>query len=219
VSLVAQDPLPNAARLGDDAGAEIARWLRHSGVSLNLNFAVQAIERRDEELLVHGDGMSVTGTLVVMATGVAPRSELLAGTGVRLAHGAVPADETMRSELPDVLVAGDVGYAFNSGAGRPLRVEHWGDALAQGELAGRGAAGERVTWDQVPGFWSEIGGHTLKYAAWGDGYEESRFESRTDGGFVVRYGRDGLLVGVLTHQADDEYERGQRMIRERTRWS
>ncbi len=96
-------------------------------------------------------------------------------------------------------------------------MEHWGDALTQGEIAGRTAVGTEACWDQVPGFWSTIGERTLKYAAWGDGYEQSRFEQRAGGSFVVWYGRGGRIVGVLTHEADDAYERGSELIAEGAR--
>ena len=91
-----------------------------------------------------------------MATGVAPRGELAAPIdGIELADGAIPVSADMRSARADVLAAGDVCRAENVAAGRPLRVEHWGDALAQGEIAGATAAGKQAAWDQVPGFWSD----------------------------------------------------------------
>ncbi|MGH2877890.1 MAG: oxidoreductase C-terminal domain-containing protein, partial [Solirubrobacteraceae bacterium] len=103
---------------------------------------------------------------------------------------------------------------------RPLRVEHWGDALAQGAVAGTTAAGRPASWDEVPGFWSTIGERTLKYAAWGDGYEEVRFDGPGDGGaFTVWYGREGRIVGVLTHQRNDDYERGRGLVAEGAPWS
>ena len=102
--------------------------------------------------------------------------------------------------------------AENGGVGRALRVEHWGEALAHGEVAGRTAAGEAATWDGVPGFWSTIGSRTLKYAAWGDGYDEASCRPHADGGFTVAYRREGQPVGVLTHRADDDYERGRAAI-------
>ena len=126
-----------------------------------------------------------------MATGVAPRGELAVAAGIELDGGAVPVDASMRSADPGVLAAGDVCKAQNASAGRPLRVEHWGDALRQGEIAGAVAAGATVVWDEVPGFWSTIGDRTLKYAAWGDGHDRSRVDRHPDGGFTVWYGRDG----------------------------
>ncbi len=77
---------------------------------------------------------------------------------------------------PRLLAAGDVAFAENAAAGRRLRVEHWGEALNQGEIAGRTLAGVEARWDVAPGFWSTIGERTLKYAGWGDGWDEVRFE-------------------------------------------
>lgn len=212
VTLVSDQQLPNETRLGAEAGARIADWLREEGVRLDLGVAVQELRRRGGRLHVLIDGaVTVTAGVVVMATGVAPRSEL-APSVIELESGAVPTDASMRTVVEGVLAAGDVCKAHNLAAGRNLRVEHWGDALTQGEIAGRTAAGVQADWDQVPGFWSTIGGHTLKYAAWGDGYEQIRFEPGSDGAFTVWYGRGGQTVGVLTHRADEDYERGQELI-------
>lgn len=218
VTLISDETAPNEARLGPAAATELAGWLRDEGVRLELGTAVESIERTDGQLQIHTAKASVAADLVVMATGVAPRSELLVPSGTRLEQGAVPTDSSMRTALADVYAAGDVCLAENTAAGRALRVEHWGDALTQGELAGRAAAGATATWDQVPGFWSTIGDHTLKYAAWGDGYETCLFERSPDGGFTAWYSRDGRMVGVLTHEADESYERGQRLIAERSPW-
>ena len=88
--------------------------------------------------------------------------------------GRIVVDEHMRTSAEDVYAVGDVAFAFNPRAGRHLAVEHWGEALNMGEVAGRTIAGEDAQWDVAPGFWSSIGTHTLKYAAWGDGFDETR---------------------------------------------
>jgi 3-phenylpropionate/trans-cinnamate dioxygenase ferredoxin reductase subunit len=218
VTLVSDEPVPNVRRLGDEAGNELARWLADEGVILHLGVGVEEIRRQGDVLSVNAGEASVQAPVVVMAIGVAPRVELLATEPTALPGGAVAVDETMRTALPDLLAAGDVCRAFNAAAGRPLRVEHWGDALTQGEIAGATAAGAPASWDSVPGFWSTIGARTLKYAAWGDGYDEVVFERRPAGGFTAHYLGDGRLVGVLAHQADDAYERGQQLIAEGASW-
>jgi 3-phenylpropionate/trans-cinnamate dioxygenase ferredoxin reductase subunit len=218
VTLVSDEPAPNARRLGDEAGNELARWLADEGVILQLGVGVEEIRREGALLSVSAGAASLQAPVVVMAIGVAPRVELLAAEPAALPDGAVAVDEAMRTALPDLLAAGDVCRAFNAAAGRPLRVEHWGDALTQGEIAGATAAGAPGSWDSVPGFWSTIGARTLKYAAWGDGYDEAVFERRPDGGFTAHYLGDDRLVGVLAHQADDAYERGQQLIAEGASW-
>jgi NADPH-dependent 2,4-dienoyl-CoA reductase/sulfur reductase-like enzyme len=124
----------------------------------------------------------------------------------------------MRSTVDGVLAAGDVCLAENRAAGRRLHVEHWGDALGQGRIAGQTVAGLQASWDEVPGFWSTIGNRTLKYAAWGDGYDEVSFRSGPDGAFTAWYGREGRVVGVLAHEDDDSYERGRELIAEGASW-
>jgi 3-phenylpropionate/trans-cinnamate dioxygenase ferredoxin reductase subunit len=218
VDLVSDEPLPNRGRLGD-AQAQILRdWLTEDGVGTHLGVPVQAIERADGAVAVITDTERVVGDVVVMATGVAPRSELAAQAGLELEDGAIPVSAAMRAGRDGLLAAGDVCLADNLAAGRPLRVEHWGDALGQGAIAGRTAAGADAGWDEVPGFWSMIGSRTLKYAAWGDGFDATRLHREDDGAFVAWYGRQGRLVGVLTHERDDDYDRGRDLIAQGAPW-
>lgn len=82
------------------------------------------------------------------------------------------------------------------------------------EVAGAVLAGGDDPWSQAPGFWSTIGDRTLKYTAWGDGFDTVRLVHHADGGFTAWYGRDGVLVGALTHEADDDYDRTDGLIEE-----
>lgn len=81
-----------------------------------------------------------------------------------------------------------------------------------GEVAGSTAAGMDATWDQAPGFWTQIGKQTLKYTGWGDGHDEIRFVEHDDAAFTAWYGLDGTTVGVLTHDADDDFDRGRELV-------
>lgn len=218
VKLVAEEPAPNAARLGEEAAGLIAGWLTDDGVQLHLEAAAQRIEINGGGVSVLTGAERVSGELAVMAVGVRPRSELAVQAGLTQHGQAIPVDAAMRSQRAGLLAAGDVCQAHNQSAGRALRVEHWGDALAQGEIAGRTAAGAPGTWSDVPGFWSTIGERTLKYAAWGDGFDASRLHRHGDGGFTAWYGRDGRVVGVLAHEADEDYERGRELIAQGAPW-
>jgi len=80
-------------------------------------------------------------------------------------------------------------------------------------VAGRVAAGvQDARWEVAPGFWSTIGAHTMKYVAWGDGFDTARLEAHDDGAFTVWYARDGILVGALCHERDADYERARELI-------
>ncbi len=58
---------------------------------------------------------------------------------------------------------------------------------------------------------TDIGDHVLKYTAWGDGYDASVLEEHGQG-WAVWYAEDGVLVGVLSSDWDEAYERGRELI-------
>lgn len=120
----------------------------------------------------------------------------------------------MRTSAEGIYAAGDVALAHNGTAGRRIALEHWQDAVDQGEIAGNNAAGGDSEWAGVPGFWTTIGEATVKYHAWGDGYDRAYLVERGDG-FTVWYESSGTLVGVLTHNGDDDYDRGEALIASR----
>jgi hypothetical protein len=47
----------------------------------------------------------------------------------------------------------------------------------------------------------------------GDGYGDSRLVEHDSGAFTIWYLSDDPIVGVLTHNPDDDYERGRELIR------
>ncbi|MGX6448146.1 NAD(P)/FAD-dependent oxidoreductase [Patulibacter sp. S7RM1-6] len=210
VTLVTPEDGPQAARLGDEVAEILAGWLRDEGVELRTGTTVARID--DARRVTLEEGGEVAGDLVLLATGVAPCTTLAELAGIAVADGAIRVDERMRTSAAGVLAAGDATLARNAAAGRHLHVEHWGEALSMGEVAGRTAAGADAAWDQGPGFWSQIGDRTLKQVAWGDGFDAVRVDRGPGGAFTAWYGRDGVTVGVLTHERDAEYERGRELV-------
>ncbi len=209
VTLVSPEPGPQQQRLGDHPAGAIRGWLEGCGVGLHHDVEVSSVEA--PRRLHLSDGTTLEPDLVLLALGVEPWTDFLAGSGLTLDEGRVVVDAHLQTSITGVYAAGDAALAQHAIAGRPIPVEHWGDAEAMGEVAGRNAAGASEVWDTVPGFWSEIGEHTLMYAAWGDGWDSA--DVVEDGAaFTVWYGKDGILVGVLAHEDEDGYARGQELI-------
>jgi NADPH-dependent 2,4-dienoyl-CoA reductase/sulfur reductase-like enzyme len=208
-TLVAPDRAPQAERLGQDAGERITRLLSAAGARYVGSVAVNSL--RDGAVRLD-DGVTINCDLILAATGIQPQSALADGAGIKTSDGRIVVDTHMRTSVDNVYAAGDVALAYNSLADRPVAVEHWQDAVDQGEVAGAGAAGQTRQWDAVPGFWTTIGEATLKYHAWGDGFERARLVDHGDG-FTVWYEADGATVGVLTNNVDDDYDRGEDLIR------
>jgi 3-phenylpropionate/trans-cinnamate dioxygenase ferredoxin reductase component len=220
VTVATIEAAPQVERLGEEVAAEIAGWLEGLGVEILGEAELESIRPAGDRSARarFADGDERGADRVLLALGVERNDGLAAAVGVAVDDG-VQVNTAMESADPRLLAAGDVAFAFNRTAGRRLRVEHWGEALNMGEVAGKTLAGVEAGWDVAPGFWSTIGAHTLKYVGWGDGWEESRFEPGDEGAFACWYGREGELAGVVTHLDDAAYERGRELIEERTPWS
>jgi 3-phenylpropionate/trans-cinnamate dioxygenase ferredoxin reductase component len=210
VTLVAPEPLPQEARLGGAAAERLREFVIQAGARHVGGVAVEEITDVGVRL---DNGVTIDCDLILAATGVTPQHRLAADAGLDVRDSRIVVDSDMSTSTKGVYAAGDVALARHAVAGRHVAVEHWQDATDQGAIAGTSAAGKRATWDAVPGFWSTIGEATIKYHAWGDGYHRSRMLSHPDG-FTVWYEADGAVVGVLTHNADDDYDLGQRLIAE-----
>ena len=216
VTLVSQEEGPQRERLGKDASRRLQGWLKGYGVNLRMGTDVESIERRDERFEVAvASGEPVSGQTVLLAAGVRPRTQLAEEAGLEMERGGVVTDSSMRTSAPGIFAVGDIAFAMNGTAGSRQKVEHWGDALEHGRVAGTVLAGGEAIWKEVPGFWSTIGDKTLKYWAWSGGWDEARFVEK-DGSegeaFAVWYGREGVTVGVLAHNTDEEYEEGRELI-------
>jgi NADPH-dependent 2,4-dienoyl-CoA reductase/sulfur reductase-like enzyme len=219
VTVATLESSPQVERLGEEASQRIRSWLEQQGVELLPEASLAEIHAEPSGSLARfKDGRESAADAIVLALGIARNDGLAAKAGVKVDNGVL-VDAAMVCSDPRLLAAGDVAAAQNARVGRRLRVEHWGEALNMGEVAGRTLAECEARWDVSPGFWSSIGERTLKYAGWGDGWDQVRFEARPGEGFVARYGRDGELVGVLAHEDDAAYEDGKAEIERREPWS
>ena len=218
VTQATMESAPQQERLGSEVGERIAGWLAGHGVALRTDAELERIESR-EPLLVTLSGEGVEADVVVLALGVERNSEIAAAAGIELEGDLIPTDERMATALPDLLATGDVAFAFNPTAGRRLAVEHWGEALTHGEIAGAALAGDpEARWANAPGFWSGLGPRTIKQVAWGDGFDRVEVTDHDDDAFTARYVAGDELVGVLTHEADDDYESGRKDVEARRAW-
>ena len=133
VALVSDEPTVHGARLGEEAGGRITSWLAELGVALHLGAPVESLDAG----AVRVAGLPpLEADLVLFAVGVRPRAGLAEAAGLEVEDGRIVTDEHMRTSADAVYAAGDVALARNAAAGRRLPVEHWGEALNQGAVAG-----------------------------------------------------------------------------------
>ncbi|GAA3385049.1 NAD(P)/FAD-dependent oxidoreductase [Cryptosporangium minutisporangium] len=111
----------------------------------------------------------VEASVVVLATGVAPRLDLARAAGLAEVAGGVAVSATLRTSDPNIVAIGDIAAVDHPVYGAPVRVEHWDVAQQHGKYVGgalTGAAPE--PYSRVPYFFSDQYELGFEYRGWVD---------------------------------------------------
>lgn len=172
VTVIEPAAVPLERVLGDTMGAFYRDVHVDHGVRFLARTGVEAFEGTSRvERVRTGDGGTVEADLVVVGIGVSPRTELAEQAGIPVDNGIL-VDASLRTEIPDVFAAGDVANAWHPFYERRIRVEHWANARRQGAAAGRAMAGEEVSYDEIPYFFSDQYDIGMEYVGYADGGDE-----------------------------------------------
>lgn len=155
VTVLESGRLPLLRVLGPEAAQVFADLHRDHGVDLRCGVGPVAITgvRRAEGVLL-GDGSRIAADAVVVGIGVTPDTDLARTGGLQVGDGVV-VDARLRSSQPDIFAAGDVANAWHPVLGERLRVEHWANALHQGQTAAMAMLGRDVVHDRLPYFYTD----------------------------------------------------------------
>jgi len=156
VTIVEMDRLPLQRVLGERLG-EVCRELHQSkGVNLELGVGVDGFVGTDSvEGVRLSDGRIIDAEIVIAGIGVTPNVEWLDGSGLELQNGVV-CDATCTA-AENIVAAGDVARSDHPRYG-PIRIEHWDNAIGQGEAAAQTLIAGRkqaAAFDMTPFFWSD----------------------------------------------------------------
>jgi 3-phenylpropionate/trans-cinnamate dioxygenase ferredoxin reductase subunit len=201
VTVVAPQPVPLRAALGDELGRMFADLHRDHGVTLRLGTGVREFTSSGGAVtgLVTDAGDALSADLVVVGVGAQPNVRLAADAGLVVDNGVV-ADAALVSSHPDVYAAGDVASSYHPLLGRHLRVEHWANALHGGPAAARSMLGQRVVFDRVPYFFTDQYDLGMEYSGYVEpgGYDQLVYRGdragRTFIAFWLSAGR--ILAGM-----------------------
>lgn len=115
--------------------------------------------------VVLADGREIPCEMVIVGIGAAPVTETFADSGISIDNGIV-VNEYLESSQPGVYAAGDVANYPDNIFEKSRRVEHWDNAVSQGQHWARVVLGDRQPFIHVPYFFSDI--FDLSYELWGD---------------------------------------------------
>ena len=128
----------------------VADIIREAGVAIVTGQSVQRITGKPENDRVVGGvvltkGEQVACDLVIVAIGVIPRTELVAGTDVKTNRGII-VDNYMRTNVPEVYASGDVAEAYDFVLNQNRLLPLWPLAVLEGRVAGYNMAGKKTDY-------------------------------------------------------------------------
>ncbi|MFN7132959.1 MAG: NAD(P)/FAD-dependent oxidoreductase, partial [Myxococcales bacterium] len=217
VTLLERAPAPLARLLPSAFGHAVAELLRARGVEVRTRVSTIALEG---EMWVQAvrtdDGARIPADLVVVGIGVRPELGWLAGTGVATDDG-IPIDPHGRTNLPEVFAAGDVAAAFVPLAGRRMRLEHYGNAAAQGAAAGAAMAGGSRPHVPVPGAGATLAGARVQVAGVPSAGVRTHVRGSVGAGAFLAYFLDAedRLVGAFALDRPRELLAARRLLGQR----
>ncbi len=124
--------------LGDIIGDE----LRRNNVDVKTNVEVTGIESSSCLRVLGTNGFDQSADLVLVATGVKPASQLAVQAGIATGHkGAIRADTSMRTNIPDIYAAGDCVETWHRVLQQYKYLSLGTTSHKQGRVAGENAVG------------------------------------------------------------------------------
>jgi len=136
--------------LDPTASEMVENVIRKAGVTIATGQTVkQIVGKPENDKVVSGavltSGEQVPCDLVIIAIGVIPRTELVAGTDVKTNRGIL-VDRSMRTTVQDVYASGDVAEAYDFVFGENRLLPLWPLAQLEGKVAGYNMAGKKADY-------------------------------------------------------------------------
>jgi nitrite reductase (NADH) large subunit len=186
--------------LDRESAEMIEGTMREHGVDIRTGRdAVEIVGKESVEGVILDNGERINCQLVVIGKGVQPNVDFLSSTQIKVNEGIV-ADETMRTSLSDIYVAGDVAETYDLSTGRMGVNAIWPCAFEQGRVAGLNMAGKKAKYDGSFRM-NSLDFYGLPVISMGitrmDGNQLQQVQRKTKSTYRKLVLRDGCIVGAI----------------------
>ncbi len=184
-------------QLDDEAGLMMGEIIKSLGIEFRINAKITEITGEDRVTGIKlEDGEFFPADLVIVSCGIRANTALAKAAGITVER-AIVVNERMETNKKNVYACGDcaeyqgVNYAI------------WPEALEMGKIAGANAAGEALTYEQVPAALTFEGMKTSLFAAGDNGkdpnrvYETIGYKDEEKKTYEKYYFHQDRLVGVI----------------------
>ncbi|MBV8812336.1 MAG: FAD-dependent oxidoreductase [Acidobacteriaceae bacterium] len=184
-------------------------YYENHGVRFVPSASVQQIGENSVSL---SSGVKLDADLLAAGIGVTPSTELARTAGLQVENG-ITVNEFLRTSTAGIYAAGDVAEYQDVLFGKRRRVEHWDNAVKQGQYLARCLSGDSGRFENIPYFFSDV--FDLSYEFWGDTEGAERTEYRGDvnsPSFSAWWLKGGKVIAAFAmNRPDSEREQASRL--------
>ncbi len=193
-------------------------YYRQHGISLHPGRKAASFQRQDKTLTaILDNGDSVAADMVLAGIGVEPALALFEGTHLHI-DGGIVVNEYLETNIDDVYAAGDVVNYRDVIFKKQRHIEHWDNAVAQGQHAAKVMLGDRQPFVHVPYFFSDE--FDLSWEFWGDESDADWTITRgqiNEGSFSLWWlNGERLVAAFVMDRPEGERQAAQQWIRQGT---
>ena len=217
VAIVAPGEVPLERVLGLELGGVYRDLHAEHGVDFHLSTQIEAIVGTVAAQGVRTkEGTLIEGDLVVVGVGASPRDELARDAGLHVENGIV-VDEFLHTSAADVFAAGDVASTWNPMYQKRIRMEHWANALNQGQTAARNMLGQGTAYATLPYFYSDQYDFGMEYNGFAADWDQVVVRGDKAGReFLAFWLKDGRVLAGMNANVWDQGDDIKALIRSDT---
>ncbi|XP_061624157.1 apoptosis-inducing factor 3 isoform X2 [Phyllopteryx taeniolatus] len=217
VSIVGVESVPFKKALGEKVGKAIMKLFEANRVKFYMLNEVSEMIGHHGQLkeVVLKSGKVLRADVCVIGAGCVPATSFLKQSGVHMdSKGFITVNKMMQTNADGVFAGGDVvTFPFPPRNNKKVNIPHWQMAHVHGRAAALGMLGRVTEMTTVPYFWSAMFGKTIRYAGYGDGFDDVIIQGDLDElRFVAFYTRGEEVVAVASMNYDPIVSRAAEVL-------
>ncbi|XP_063663861.1 apoptosis-inducing factor 3 isoform X2 [Pan troglodytes] len=207
VSVVELEETPFRRFLGERVGRALMKMFENNRVKFYMQTEVSELRGQEGKLkeVVLKSSKVVRADVCVVGIGAVPATGFLRQSGIGLdSRGFIPVNKMMQTNVPGVFAAGDaVTFPLAWRNNRKVNIPHWQMAHAQGRVAAQNMLAQEAEMSTVPYLWTAMFGKSLRYAGYGEGFDDVIIQGDLEElKFVAFYTKGDEVIAVASMNYD-----------------
>uniref|UniRef100_A0A672RER1 AIF family member 3 n=1 Tax=Sinocyclocheilus grahami TaxID=75366 RepID=A0A672RER1_SINGR len=206
VSVIGIEAVPFRKALGEKVGKALMKLFESNRVKFYMLNEVWEMRGHNGQLkeVVLKSGKVLRADVCVIGIGSSPATAFLKQSGVHMdAKGFIPVNKIMQTNIDGVFAGGDVvTFPLALRSNKKVNIPHWQMAHVHGRVAALSMMGKASDIKTVPYFWTAMFGKSIRYAGYGDGFDDVVIQGDLDELKFVAFYTNEEVVAVASMNYD-----------------